>query len=185
MISVSWRLSCNVFSGILGDSVDLVQTGNGVTSLWTVKVVILARMQEVPDLRNHNSFRRLLMSINCELLSLPLLFILQARGHDAGEDDGPQGLIANYYHIECLPHSGSHAACTRHSRHNTWKYGPGQSPVSWAWRPCPRPCSRPMSPHRPVFHVSGIMMASVYCNELSNPGSEARNFDDGSGGSIG
>ena len=35
MISVSWRLSCNVFSGILGDSVDLVQTGNGVTSLVT------------------------------------------------------------------------------------------------------------------------------------------------------
>ena len=42
----------------------------------------------------------------------------------------------------------------------------------------------PVSPHRPVFYVTGIMMASVYCNELSNPVSEARNFVDRSGGAI-
>ena len=42
----------------------------------------------------------------------------------------------------------------------------------------------PMYPHCPVFDVSGIMMSSVYCNELLNAGSEARNLDDGSGGSI-
>ena len=137
MISVSWRLSCNVFSGILGDSVDLVQTGNGVTSLWTVKVVILARMQEVPDLRNHNSFRRLLMSINCELLSLP--FFVYPPGPESWcwirrRSRGPNSRV--------LQHSWSRAACTRH---NTWKYGPGLSPVSWAWRPCNRhaPCSMP------------------------------------------
>ena len=70
------------------------------------------------------------MLMNCELLSLPLLFILQARDHDNGEGDDPHGLIAEYYH-------------------NT------------------------------------TLMASVYCNELSNPGSEAWNFDDGSGGCIG
>ena len=70
------------------------------------------------------------MLMNCELLSLPLLFILQARDHDAGAGDDPHGQIAEYYH-------------------NT------------------------------------TLMASVYCNELSNPGSEAWNFDDGSGGCIG
>ena len=70
------------------------------------------------------------MLMNCELLSLPLLFILQAQDHDNGEGDDPHGLIAEYYH-------------------NT------------------------------------TLMASVYCNELSNPGSEAWNFDDGSGGCIG
>ena len=47
-----------------------------------MNVVILslsmARIQEVPDLRDRNSFRRLLLLINSELLSLPLLFILQA-----------------------------------------------------------------------------------------------------------
>ena len=42
----------------------------------------------------------------------------------------------------------------------------------------------PVSPPHPVFYAPGIMMASVYYNELSNPGSEAMNFDDGSGGSI-
>ena len=98
------------------------------------------------------------MSINCELLSLPLLFILQARDHDAGEGDDSQGLIVEYYHITTLM-----VPCRLHtSQHLKVRAGPESRVMSLAPVSPHRPVSPPY-PHRPVFDVSGIMMSSVYC----------------------
>ena len=58
-------------------------------------------MQEVPDLRDCNCFRRLLILINSGVALPPFIVYPPGQGNDAGEDDGPQGLIAEHYHMEC------------------------------------------------------------------------------------
>ena len=91
--------------------------------------------------------------------------VFQGPGLDDGECYGPQGLVAKYYHSEPRVMTTLMVPCLHTSQHKS--------------------TARSCTSHEPGARVPTPPRVSCrWDNELSNPGSGARNLDDGSGGSI-